>query len=140
MKKFRLILASASFFVLLFCSTGAFAQSANYGLVKSAVGDALEASNYDLVEKTEAIGRLKALKKSVYLSSVVDLESELIKGVKYDIVKTLLKDMHYSGVSTEETIYNSVENISNAINLFDSDSNSGIVEQALLEIVAELEN
>jgi hypothetical protein len=118
MKKFRLILASASFFVLLFCSTGAFAQSANYGLVKSSVRDALKASNYDLVDKAEAITITNDLKESYSQALSANPQEELQFNLKLAYVGLLNQKLQGTGVETIDVVKSSVEELSETFDRF----------------------
>ncbi|MCH2046584.1 MAG: hypothetical protein MK212_20880 [Saprospiraceae bacterium] len=112
------MLASASFLVLLFCSTGAFAQSANHDLVRTAVGDALEASNYDLVGKAEAITITYDLKESYSQALSANPQEELQFNLKLSYVALLNQKLQGLGLETEDAVTSSIEELSEAFDRF----------------------
>ena len=135
MKKFRLLLASASLLVLLFCGTEASAQSGDYsGVAQLDVKQLVQVGNLNLVEKPQALEILSELK-----SDFSTEEDDLVLAIKSSYNAVLISKIATSNESVASVVENSIPDLVRVANRF-KDVSSATLSSVYNDIVAELEN
>ena len=136
MKKFRLLLASASLLVLLFCGTEASAQSGDYsGVAQLDVKQLVQVGNLDLVEKTQALEILSELKTD--LGSIED--DMVVTSIKYGFIGVLNEKLSVSNEPVSSVVENSIIDLVRIGNRF-KNVTSSTLSSVYNEVVSELEN
>ncbi len=135
MKMFRLLLASASMLVLLFCGTEASAQADNLsGSAQLNVKQLVQVGDLDLVEKTQALEILSELKDDFSTE-----EDDLVLAIKHSYNAILISKIAASNESISTVIENSIPDLVRVANRF-KDVSSATLSSVYNDIVAELEN
>lgn len=135
MKKFRLLLATASMLVLLFCGTEASAQSGDYSEVAQLdVKQLVQVGDLDLVEKAQALEILSELK-----NDLASVEDDMVTSIKYGYVAVLNEKLNASNQAVSTVVENSIPDLVRIANRY-KDVTSSTLSSVYNDVVNELEN
>lgn len=139
MKMFRLLLATASMLVLLFCGTEVSAQSDYSGTANLDVKQLVQVGDLNLVEKAEAMEIISVLKVSYLEAADNNSSDDLITSIRIAYLGELSKKIDESNESTEVVVEASISNLIRVANRFNN-VDSSTLSTVYNDIVNALEN
>lgn len=139
MKKFRLLLASASMLVLLFCGTEASAQSDYSGTANLDVKQLVQVGDLDLVGKTEALEIMSSLKVTYLEEAENNSSDDLSTSIRIAYLGELSSKIGTSNEPTEVVVEASISDLIRLANRFNN-VDSSTLSSVYNDIVNALEN
>jgi hypothetical protein len=139
MKKFRLLLATTSMLVLLFCGTEASAQSDYSGTANLDVKQLVQVGDLDLVDKAEALEIMSELKVTYLEAAESNSSDDLYTSIRISYLGELSTKLNQSNLTTEEVVEASVADLIRVANRF-KNVGSATLSSVYNDVVNALEN